>query len=58
MSFQTPLTIKDTIDNIRSRRYLLPSIQRELVWSTDRIERLFDSLLSGYPIGSFLFWEV
>lgn len=58
MSFQTPLTIKDTVENIRTKKYLLPSIQRELVWSTDRIERLFDSLLSGYPIGSFLFWEV
>ena len=58
MAFQTPLTIKVTVDNIRQRKYLLPSIQRELVWGTDKIERLFDSLLRGYPIGSFLFWNV
>ena len=24
----------------------------------DQIRRLFDSLVRGYPIGSFLFWEV
>jgi hypothetical protein len=37
---------------------LLPAIQREFIWESDRIESLFDSLLQGYPIGSFLFWEV
>ena len=48
MSFQTPITIKKAIDNLRDKRYLLPSIQREVVWNTDRIERLFDSLMRGY----------
>lgn len=38
--------------------YLLPSIQREFVWKEDQIEKLFDSLMEGFPIGSFLFWEV
>ena len=36
----------------------MPAIQREFVWSADKIGWLFDSLLQGYPIGSFLFWEV
>jgi Protein of unknown function DUF262 len=58
MSFQTPITISDAISRIRDRRLLLPAIQREFVWSPDQVERLFDSLLQGYPIGSFLFWEV
>ena len=40
------------------KNYLLPAIQREFVWSTDQIERLFDSLMRDYPINSFLFWEV
>jgi uncharacterized protein with ParB-like and HNH nuclease domain len=58
MSFQTPITIKEAIENVRSKKYLLPSIQRELVWSTRQIEKLFDSLLRDYPVGSFLFWHV
>jgi len=58
MSFQTPITIKETVENIRAKKYLLPSIQRELVWDTFQIERLFDSLMRDYPISSFLFWRV
>jgi uncharacterized protein with ParB-like and HNH nuclease domain len=58
MSFQTPLTIKRVIENIHREKYLLPAIQREFVWGTDQIERLFDSLRQGYPVGSFLFWNV
>lgn len=56
--FQTPITINDTVNNINRKKYLLPSIQRELVWSPEQIERLFDSLMRGYPIGSFLLWNV
>lgn len=58
MAFQTPITIKEVLGNIHERRYALPAIQRELVWRTDQIERLFDSLMRGYPIGAFLFWRV
>lgn len=52
------MTIKEVLDNIRGRRYAMPAIQREFVWDTEQIEKLFDSLMQGYPIGSFLFWEV
>ncbi len=58
MAFQTPITIKEAIDHIHNNRYLLPAIQREFVWRPHQIERLFDSLMRGYPIGSFLFWRV
>ncbi|WP_312506017.1 DUF262 domain-containing protein, partial [Bacillus luti] len=58
MAFQTPLTIKKVIENVHNKKYLLPAIQREFVWGTDQIERLFDSLMQGYPVGSFLFWNV
>ena len=37
---------------------MLPAIQREFVWEGQQIERLFDSVLRGYPIGSFLSWTV
>ncbi len=52
-------TIKHTVDLVYpQRKFLLPAIQREFVWSTEQIIKLFDSLMRGYPIGSFLFWTV
>ena len=58
MAYETPLTIAEVITNITSNKYVLPAIQREFVWDTDQIERLFDSIMQGYPIGGFLFWEL
>lgn len=58
MPFQTPITIADALGKIRDREYVLPAIQREFVWSRDKITKLFDSLMRGYPIGSFLMWQV
>ncbi|MBE7556827.1 MAG: DUF262 domain-containing protein [Anaerolineales bacterium] len=58
MSFERPVTIKEAIDNVHRKKYLLPAIQREFVWSAEQIELLFDSMMRGYPIGSFLFWAV
>lgn len=58
MSFQAPISISDAISRIRTHKLLLPAIQREFVWSPEKVEWLFDSLLQGYPIGSFLFWKV
>ena len=36
---------------------LLPAIQRKYVWSEEQTIELMDSILSGYPIGTFLIWE-
>lgn len=58
MGFRDPITIAKAIENIQSTRFVLPAIQREFVWNSRQIEKLFDSLMQGYPIGSFLFWEV
>ena len=58
MSYETALKISDVINDIHRKKYLLPAIQREFVWSTYQIERLFDSLMRDYPISSFLFWKV
>jgi hypothetical protein len=37
--------------------YWLPNIQRPFVWKEDQIERLFDSILREYPIGTLLIWK-
>ena len=51
-------TIKTILEDISANKYLLASIQREFVWSTVKIEKLFDSLMRDYLINSFLFWQV
>lgn len=58
MAFQTPVTVEEVLTSIHHKEYLLPAIQREFVWSPDQIRRLMDSLMRGYPIGSFLLWKV
>ena len=58
MAYETPLTIAEVMKDISANKYVLPSIQREYVWSTEQIETLFDSLMCDYPIGTFLFWKI
>ena len=56
--FKQPITIKEAIDNIYYRYYLIPAIQRKFTWSSEQIEMLFDSIMRGYPISSFMFWKI
>lgn len=56
--YQSGLTIKDALDAVSKNHYVLPAIQREFVWKPEQICRLFDSLMQGYPFGTFLFWRV
>ena len=51
-------TIAEALDRVHKKQYVLPAIQREFVWKPAQIERLFDSLMQGYPFGTFLFWRV
>ncbi len=56
--YQTGNTIKETLDEILRHDLVLPAIQREFVWRPNQICRLFDSLMQGYPFGTFLYWRV
>ena len=38
--FQTPISIKEAINKIVERKYLLPAIQRKFVWSASKVEAL------------------
>ena len=51
-------SIRAIIENVNSRRVYLPDIQRKYVWADSQITRLMDSIMLGYPIGTFLFWKV
>lgn len=56
--YQSPITIAQLLDRIKKQEYVLPAIQREFVWYPAQICRLFDSLMQGYPFGTFLFWKI
>ena len=58
MSNFLSMTIKEAISNIQANKFLLPAFQREYTWKPEQIERLFDSLMRGYPTSSMLFWQV
>src|SRR5258706_9842326 len=51
-------TVASALGRIQQTSYVLPAIQREFVWKPEQICRLFDSLMQGYPFGTFLFWKV
>ncbi|WP_417272849.1 DUF262 domain-containing protein [Celeribacter halophilus] len=56
--YQTGGTIKETLDQIGSGSFVLPAIQREFVWKPAQICKFYDSLMQGYPFGTFLYWRV
>ena len=56
--YRTGETIKETLDEILRHDLVLPAIQREFVWRPDQICKFFDSLMQGYPFGTFLYWRV
>ena len=58
MGYQAPTTIKATLDQMSRHDIVLPAIQRELVWQPEQMCKLFDSLMQGYPFGTFLYWGV
>ncbi len=48
-------TLRDALTHIEQKRSVLPAIQREFVWKPNQICELFDSLMQGFPFGTFLF---
>ena len=57
MGYST-LSIREVTRQIEQNKVFLPALQRKFVWKKEQIERLFDSIMRGYPIGAFLFWEL
>jgi uncharacterized protein with ParB-like and HNH nuclease domain len=50
-------TLLTLLTEIREGKIVLPDIQRSFIWNKEQIYELYDSLLRGYPVGSFLFWK-
>jgi hypothetical protein len=47
----------DLIYEIQKGQIKVPKFQRNFVWSLDKTAKLLDSILKGYPIGTFILWE-
>jgi len=47
----------DLISEIQKGQIKIPKFQRNFVWSLDKTAKLLDSILKGYPIGTFILWE-
>ena len=52
------LILKNVVESVQTKEYVLPILQRDFVWNAQKISLLFDSILRGYSIGLCLFWEI
>jgi hypothetical protein len=61
MNFEQPKPdskkYSDLINEIQKGIIKIPKFQREFVWSIDKTAKLLDSILKGYPIGTFILWQ-
>lgn len=55
----TPGTIQYNalLNEIEKGVIKIPQFQREFVWSKNQSASLLDSIIKGYPIGSFILWK-
>lgn len=44
-------------NEIDTGKIKLPMFQREFVWEKEQSAKLIDSILKGFPIGTFIFWK-
>lgn len=52
------MTIAAALRLVQKNELILPAIQREYVWKPSQVIKIFDSVMRGYPVGSFLSWKV
>jgi len=50
--------IYNVIKRIHQNNIILPSIQRDFIWTKQQVVALYDSIMLGYPISTFLFWNI
>ena len=51
------MSYSDLISEIRKGEIKVPKFQRDFVWSIGETAKLLDSILKGYPIGTFILWK-
>lgn len=49
--------VRDIVDRVQKGHVQIPSFQRQLVWKSQQVIELLDSIRRGYPIGTLLLWK-
>ena len=49
--------LEDLVRDVLSGYIRIPDFQRKFHWRWEDVNRLMDSIVRGYPIGSLLLWE-
>jgi hypothetical protein len=52
-----PVKYSDLISEIETGQVKIPQFQRKFVWGIKASASLLDSVLKGYPIGTFIYWR-
>ena len=52
----THANYSNLINDIERGQIKIPQFQREFVWSIQKSAALMDSVIKGYPVGTFIFW--
>ena len=52
-----PVKYTDLISEIETGQVKIPQFQRKFVWGIKASAKLLDSVLKGYPIGTFIYWR-
>ncbi|MEI6947321.1 DUF262 domain-containing protein [Paraflavisolibacter sp. H34] len=50
-------TYSTLLSEIESGQVKIPQFQRDFVWDIGKSANLLDSIIKGYPIGTFIFWR-
>lgn len=45
------------LEEVETGQIKIPQFQRQFVWDISSSAKLIDSILKGYPIGTFIFWR-
>ncbi|MDI7260586.1 MAG: DUF262 domain-containing protein [Thermodesulfobacteriota bacterium] len=53
----TVKSVSQLIDDFEKGRIAVPEIQRDVVWKSDQVKQLIDSISNGFPCGSLILWE-
>ncbi len=50
-------TFSGLISDVEKGQIKIPQFQRDFVWDIKKSSKLMDSIIKGYPIGTFIFWK-
>ena len=52
-----PKSYDKLLSKLEDGEYQIPKFQRNFVWEKSKVALLIDSILKGYPVGTFILWK-